>query len=84
METALRPFLKKRAFGRGACRAARPGAVRRTERRRVRPKNAGASRARIPQTNAEKKGSLVMNAMIYKKKGPLVLFLVPTFLFLTM
>ena len=25
-----------------------------------------------------------MNAMIYKKKGPLVLFLVPTFLFLTM
>ena len=37
-----------------------------------------------PQTNAEKKGSLAMNAMIYKKKGPLVLFLVPTFLFLTM
>lgn len=61
-----------------------PGAVRRTERRRVRPKNDGASRARIPQTNAEKKGSLAMNAMIYKKKGPLVLFLVPTFLFLTM
>ncbi len=25
-----------------------------------------------------------MNAIIYKKKGPLVLFLVPTFLFLTM
>ena len=25
-----------------------------------------------------------MNAMIYKKKGPLVLFLVPTFLFLAM
>lgn len=47
-------------------------------------KNDGASRARIPQTNAEKKGSLAMNAMIYKKKGPLVLFLVPTFLFLAM
>ena len=56
----------------------------RTERRRVRPKNDGASRARIPPTNAEKKGSLAMNAMIYKKKGPLVLFLVQPFLFLTM